>query len=149
VTAIRAARRGQCAGRAVLLSGYSQGAEVVIRAVGRLTPAERAKASVALFGNPSYQPGQPGDFPGASDAAGIRPAFTRGAAFTLPADVRSRTIDVCAPGDPVCGVDPNLKFLDRISWVIGHAKIHENAYASGRQGLTKRAAQFLWQHRAG
>jgi hypothetical protein len=149
VTAIRAARRGQCAGRTVLLSGYSQGAEVVIRAVGRLTPAERAKVSVALFGNPSYQPGQPGDFPGASDAAGIRPAFTRGAAFTLPADVRSRTIDVCAPGDPVCGVDPNLKFLDRISWVIGHAKIHENAYASGGQGLTKRAAQFLWQHRAG
>jgi hypothetical protein len=49
----------------------------------------------------------------------------------------------------VCGVDPNLKFLDRISWVIGHAKIHEIAYASGGQGLTKRAAQFLWQHRAG
>jgi hypothetical protein len=148
VRAIRATQQGSCGTRAVLLSGYSQGAEVVIQAVNRLSTAEKSRVSVALFGNPSYQPGQPGDFPGGSDAAGIRPTFTNGAAFTLPTDVRARTIDVCAPGDPVCGVDPKLTFFDRISWVIGHVKIHENAYSSGEQGLTKTAAKFLWQHRS-
>ena len=146
---IRRAQTGPCARRPVLLSGYSQGAEVVVRTVAALSAGERSSVVVALFGNPSYQPGRPGDFPGHTQAAGIRPTFEH-SAFTLPADVRARTLDVCAPGDPVCGVDPTLRsLLGRVSWVLHHVKIHENAYAFGTAGYAALAARFLWEHRPG
>jgi hypothetical protein len=90
----------------------------------------------------------PGDYPGHTLAAGIRPTFGAGAAFALPADVRRRTIDVCAPGDPVCGVDPKLTGLfARISWVLEHVKIHDEAYAFAGTRYALAAARFLWQHR--
>ena len=144
---IRHVQTGPCARRPVLLSGYSQGAEVVVRTVAAMSATERSSVVVALFGNPSYQPDLPGDFPGHTQAAGIRPTF-RHQAFTLPADVRARTLDVCAPGDPVCGVDPTLHtVLGRVSWVLGHVKIHENAYAFGPAGYAALAAKFLWAHR--
>jgi predicted small secreted protein len=150
VAAIRKSYGGGCAGRPVLLSGYSQGAEVVTRAVDALSATEQASVSVALFGNPSYAPGVTGDFPGHTLAAGIRPTFRAGAAFALPADVRRRTIDVCAPGDPVCGVDPAVTGLfARVAWVLKHVKIHEEAYAFGEGGYSLAAAKFLWRHRAG
>jgi hypothetical protein len=149
VGSIHASYRGGCDNRPVLLSGYSQGAEVVAQAVGRLSADEQASVSVALFGNPSYEPGAAGDFPGTSAAVGIRPTFRAGAAFALPADVRRRTIDVCAPGDPVCGVDPTARtLLGRVASVLEHIKIHEEAYAFGTDGFTRRAAQFLWDHRS-
>jgi len=144
---IRHVQTGPCARRPVLLSGYSQGAEVVVRTVAALSPVERSAVVVALFGNPSYEPGLRGDFPGRTSAAGIRPTF-RHQAFTLPPDVRARTLDVCAPGDPVCGVDPSLRtVLGRVSWVLEHVKIHENAYAFGTAAYAATAAKFLWEHR--
>jgi len=143
---IRQAQTGACGHRPVLLAGYSQGAEVVVRTVAALPAAARTSVAVALFGNPSYQPGLRGDYPGHTSAAGIRPTF-RHVAFTLPPDVRARTLDVCAPGDPVCGVDPSLRtVLGRVSWVLQHVKIHENAYAFG-VAYAALAAKFLWQHR--
>jgi hypothetical protein len=146
---IRQAQAGTCARRPILLSGYSQGAEVVVRTVATLSPDARSSVAVALFGNPSYEPGRRGDFPGHTDAAGIRPTFEH-AAFTLPADVRARTLDVCAPGDPVCGVDPTLHtLLGRLGWVLNHVKIHEEAYAFGAAGYAAVAARFLWSHRSG
>jgi hypothetical protein len=149
VTAIRASYGGGCAARPVLLSGYSQGAEVVVQAVASLSSSEQAGVSVALFGNPSYAPGLTGDFPGHSLAAGIRPTFRDGARYALPAEVRKRTIDICAPGDPVCGVDPTVTGLfARVAWVLKHAKIHEDAYAFGPEGYARTAAKFLWAHRA-
>ncbi len=147
--AIRESYRGGCEARPVLLSGYSQGAEVVVEAVDALTVREQASVSVALFGNPSYRPGVAGDYPGATAASGIRPAF-RNVAFQLPADVRRRTIDICAPGDPVCGVDPSrTSVIGKVEYVLAHAKIHVEAYAFGTEGYTETAAQFLWQHRTG
>ena len=149
VARIRAADRGSCRGRPVLLAGYSQGAEVVARAVSALRPAERRPVAVALFGNPSYQPGIAGDYPGHTRAAGVRPTF-RHTAYTLPPDVRTRTIDVCAPGDPVCGVDPSVRtFFGQVAWVLDHVKIHETAYAFGTAGYPEAAAKFLWAHRTG
>ena len=147
ITAIRASYRGGCAARPVLLSGYSQGAEVVIRAVDRLSGREQADVAVALFGNPSYEPDLPGDYPGGTEAAGIRPSF-KNFAYQLPADVRRRTIDICAPGDPVCGVDPSRTTLfGKVEYVLAHAKIHAEAYAFGTNGYAETAARFLWQHR--
>lgn len=149
VAGIRAATTGACATRPVLLSGYSQGAEVVVRAVSALSPDRRGHVAVALFGNPSYQPGLVGDYPGHTAAAGLRPTF-RHTAFTLPPDVRARTLDVCAPGDPVCGVDPALHtVLGRVAWVLHHVDVHEDAYAFGAAGYARTAAEFLWQHRFG
>jgi hypothetical protein len=149
VDAVRARSTGRCADRPVLLAGYSQGAEVVTRAVDRLTAPERARVTVALLGNPSYRPDAVGDFPARSDGSGIRPTFLNGQAFALPAAVRSRTIDVCAPGDPVCGVDPaKTNFFTRIKWVLDHVDIHGTAYAYGPEGYARIAARFLWQHRA-
>ena len=145
---IRRSRTGPCADRPVLLAGYSQGAEVVVRTVAALPVGERSSMAVALFGNPSYQPGLRGDFPGRTRAAGIRPTF-RHQAFTLPPDVRARTIDVCAPGDPVCGVDPSLRtLLGQVSWVLTHVRVHEDAYAFGAVGYAAVAARFLWEHRS-
>ena len=147
VAAIRQSYRGGCDTRPVLLSGYSQGAEVVIRAVNRLRPAQQQHVTVALFGNPSFQPGTIGDFPAGGAAQGIRPTFEH-VSFTLPPDVRRRTIDVCAPGDPVCGVDPAAStVLGRVASVLGHVRIHADAYAFGTAGYAATAAAFLWRHR--
>jgi hypothetical protein len=148
VTAIRHAYRGgRCAARPVLLAGYSQGAEVVIQAVNRLTAAEQAHVAVALFGNPSYLPDEPGDFPGHTGAAGVRPSL-HGKAFRLPAGVRQRTIDVCAPGDGVCGVAPGRRSaFGRLTYVLSHAEQHSRAYAFEHNGYVRHAARFLWAHR--
>lgn len=148
--AMRGAQRNGCANRPLLLSGYSQGAEVVIRTVGRLTVRERAHVTIALFGNPSHRPGTTREYPPGASGSGVRPTFLNGAAYTLPADVRPRSLDVCAPGDPVCGVDPNLSnIVSRVSWVLDHVHIHGNAYAFDSARYARTAAAFLWQHRTG
>ena len=145
--AIVTSEQGRCLGRPVLLAGYSQGSEVVIRAVNALDRQQRSGVAVALFGNPSYEPGQPGDYPGGTQALGIRPSF-RGVAYTLPADVRRRTLDICAPGDPVCGMDPaRTTIFGKLGYIIDNAKIHITAYAFGTAGYAEKAAAFLWQHR--
>jgi hypothetical protein len=145
--AITSSERGSCLGRPVLLAGYSQGAEVVILAVNALTPAQRTRVTVALFGNPSYEPGEVGDYPGTTRARGVRPAFT-GAGYSLPADVRARTLDICAAGDPVCGMSPAARTLsDKLGYLLRNADIHASAYAFGRADYAKLAAQFLWRHR--
>lgn len=148
VAAIRVSYRGGCNGRPVLLAGYSQGAEVVTRAVDRLTSLQQSGVTVALLGNPSHLPHLPGNYPASSAASGIRPAFESGA-YRLPPAVRMHTIDICAAGDPVCGVDPSLKtFFGKIDYVLSHAKIHGEAYAFGSQGYTRVGAQYLWRHRS-
>lgn len=147
--AVRKSLGGGCAARAILLAGYSQGAEVAVRTIDALGAAQQRQVSVALLGNPSYEPGRPGDYPGATKGKGLRPTFLNDAAYTLPADVRARTIDVCAPGDPVCGVDPALTSVaTRVVWVLAHITIHDHAYADDAGGLTATAARYLWMHRA-
>jgi len=147
VTAIRHSYDGGCAGRPVLVAGYSQGAEVVIRAVNRLTAAQQAHVAVALFGNPSYLPNLPGDFPGQERVAGVRPSLAK-QAFRLPAAVRSRTIDVCAPGDGVCGIDPRAgSAFSVLTFALTHVNAHDRAYAFEHNGYVRHAARFLWAHR--
>jgi hypothetical protein len=146
--AIRTSRRNGCGNRPVLLSGYSQGAEVVIRAVGQLSVGERRHVAVALFGNPSRRPGSAPQYPLGVAGGGVRPTFLNGSAYTLPADVRPRSLDICAPGDPVCAVDPHLPdVLSRVNWVLDHVQVHAYAFDSDRYAST--AAAFLWRHRSG
>ena len=147
VNQITAAEQGRCAGRPVLLAGYSQGAEVVIRAVNALAPSQRAGVVVALFGNPSYEPGQAGDYPGNVPGRGVRPSLT-GSGYSLPLDVRGRTIDICAPGDPVCGMSPAAHTdADKLAYLVGNANVHARAYAFDHPSYANRAAHYLWQHR--
>lgn len=147
LTAIRRSSARRCADRPVLLAGYSQGAEVVIRAVRRLTRTQQAHVSVVLFGNPSYLPNLPGDFPTGRRVIGVRPSLGQ-PAFRLPAAVRGRTMDVCAPGDGVCGIarrrgsEPGV-----LEYVLTHLDAHDRAYAFGHNGYVRHAARFLWAHR--
>jgi hypothetical protein len=147
LAAIHRSYAGGCPARPVLLAGYSQGAEVVIQAVRRLTSAEQAHVAVALFGNPSRLPGLPGDLPAGTRAAGVRPSLTQ-QAFRLPAAVRHRSLDICAPGDGVCAVGSRRASLfDRLAYVLAHGAQHSRAYAFGHNGYARRAARFLWAHR--
>jgi len=58
-----------------------------------------------------------------------------------------RTLDICAPGDPVCGMDPTrTTVLGKLAYVIDNAKIHVTAYAFGTGGYAARAAAFLWRY---
>ncbi|MDT4919847.1 MAG: hypothetical protein QOI15_749 [Pseudonocardiales bacterium] len=145
--AVRTSYGNGCPERSVLLAGYSQGAEVVIRSVNRLTPGQQEHVAVALFGNPSYVSGVAGDYPGGTGADGVRPSLLH-LAYQLPNEVRFRTIDVCAPGDGVCNVSPNrTSSVGKVSYVLSHTKEHTQAYAFTHPEYVAHAAQFLWDNR--
>ncbi|HET6876973.1 MAG TPA: cutinase family protein [Jatrophihabitans sp.] len=146
VSQIRHSYANDCPLRPVLLAGYSQGAEVVIRAVDRLSPLEQRSVTVALLGNPSYQPRRRGDFPGRSAAEGLRPTLGAGPPLLLPRPVLARTIDICAPGDPICNVPPSGgNLIGQMGAVLDHLDVHARAYQDGR--YPRAAARFLWRHR--
>jgi hypothetical protein len=143
--AIRRTYRLGCGSRPVLLAGFSQGAEVVAQAVRHLPARRQRSVTVALLGNPSYEPKLPGDYPRGATDAGIRPTFLGGSAVSLPSGVRTRTIDICAPGDPVCGVAPEPGgLLGELGYVLGTLSTHDSAYGPA---FAAQAARFLWRHR--
>lgn len=145
VAAIDRSRRHGCGARPVLLAGYSQGAEVVSRAVSALPAAQRRSITVALLGNPSFLPGLLGDRPADAADSGLRPTFL-GSGVELPKAVRGRTIDICVSGDPVCAVAHSIfGRLGEVPYVLRHLAVHDNAYARPR--IAALAARFLWRHR--
>ena len=145
VAAIRRTYRLGCGARPVLLAGFSQGAEVVAEAVRHLPTRRQRSVTVALLGNPSYEPGIPGDDPHGGTEAGVRPTFLSGSTVTLPSGVRRRTIDICAAGDPVCGVAHEVGgLLGEIAYVMRHLSVHDSAYGPA---YAAQAARFLWRHR--
>src|SRR6185437_5814144 len=79
---------GDCAQRTILLAGYSQGAEVVIRTVNQLPESVRNTLAIALLGDPSFTPNQQGSIDYNKAGQGIRPTFHMGR-YVLPADVLS------------------------------------------------------------
>lgn len=146
VAQIRASFASGCPLRPVLLAGYSQGAEVVIRAVDRLTPLEQRSVTVALLGNPSYEPRRRGDYPGHTAAQGVRPTLGAGPPVLLPRPVLTRTIDICAPGDPICSLATSGgNLITQVGAVLDHLDVHTNAYVQGT--FPRTAARFLWRHR--
>jgi hypothetical protein len=134
-----------CPQASILLAGYSQGAEVVIRAVDSLSAAARATISVALLGNPSYVVPQAGDLDLNTNLRyfGIRPSLT-GVKYTLRPDVLPRTIDVCAASDPICAYH-----LSEIPGLIDgrSSHYHYTSLTYGGATLTDVAAASLWSHR--
>jgi cutinase len=86
-----------CPETAVVIIGYSQGAQVARNTLSRLSPAARV-AAVALIADPTTT----------LDDGVVRIGAVgsdRGTlgAVSVPLRIRSRTIDICAPGDVFCG----------------------------------------------
>jgi uncharacterized protein YraI len=142
-----AASAAGCPDAPILLAGYSQGAEVVVRTVDALAQSVRNTISVALLGNPSFTPGVAGDLNLNSnpDLEGIRPSFLLSQRYTLKSDVIKRTIDICAASDPICAYHasevPGL--VDGQS-----AHYHYISLTYGGIPLAQYAAIILWGHRA-
>lgn len=135
-----------CANAPILLAGYSQGAEVVIRTVDALPAAARATVSVALLGDPSFVGGVKGDLDLSSAAyRGIRPSFTGGKRFALTSDVLGRTLDLCASSDGVCAYHLSL-----VPSLFDGRNAHFHYTSLSYQGLTLAAyaGDYLFAHRA-
>ncbi|MDD7965248.1 cutinase family protein [Actinomycetospora lemnae] len=101
-----AAQLAGCPGSRVMLFGYSQGAQVAGDVAARIgsgqearVPADRVVA-VGLFGDPARDPSVR-TVPDGVDGQGVLPAREGGFG-----SLASRTIQVCAPGDPVCSTAP-------------------------------------------
>ncbi len=134
-----------CGQASILLAGYSQGAEVVIRAVDSLSADVRSTIAVALLGNPSFVVPQPGDLDLNSKLRyfGVRPTLIR-KKYTLRSDVLARTIDICAASDPICAYH-----LSEIPGLIDGRSSHYHYTSLTYRGstLTGVAAASLWSHR--
>jgi len=134
-----------CTNAPILLAGYSQGAEVVIRSVDALPASIRATITVAMLGDPSFAPGVQGDlnFNG-TQYRGIRPSFSNGNRWVLTSDVLPRTLDVCAASDPICAYH-----LSEVPGLANGSSAHFHYTSLSYQGLTFTAyvGDYLWAHR--
>jgi hypothetical protein len=109
---------GRCPNTRMVLGGYSQGAGVIDLATTVMPPqAADHVAAVALFGNPtsalmSLMSG--------TNIPPIGPPYS------------SKTIDLCAPGDPACEDGANVN----ISAIFAHGSYVQS-------GMTSQAATFV------
>ncbi|MEJ2865690.1 heparin lyase I family protein [Actinomycetospora flava] len=101
-----AAQVAGCPSSRVMLFGYSQGAQVAGDVAARIgagreagVPADRILA-VGLFGDPARDPNVR-TVPGGVTGQGVLPARAGGFG-----SLAARTIQVCAPEDPVCATAP-------------------------------------------
>jgi len=84
-----------CPNTSIVVGGYSQGAAVTELSTSALPPAVGDRiAAVALFGSPSSE--------FSSMLAGGAQLPTVGPAF------RTKTIDLCIPGDPICSAGADM-----------------------------------------
>ena len=136
-----------CANAPILLAGYSQGAEVVIRTVNALPANVRATITVALLGDPSFSPGVTGDLDfNPSTYRGMRPSFSNGNRWELSTDVLvSRTLDICAASDPICAY--HLSVAASLAPPYHSAHYHYTALSYSGVTLTNYAGDYLWGHR--
>jgi cutinase len=91
-----------CPNTSVVVGGYSQGASVTELSTSALPPAVGDRvAAVALFGSPSSE--------FSSMLAGGAPLPTVSPGF------RTKTIDLCIPGDPICSAGTDM--MAHVSYV--------------------------------
>ncbi|MDT4941942.1 MAG: cutinase, partial [Pseudonocardiales bacterium] len=132
-------RANGCGQRPIMLAGYSQGAEVVIRAVNQLGAAARATLTIGLLGNPSFTPERRGDVDYNTAGQGIRPSMLQGR-HRLPLDVLPKTIDICAKGDPICAFRPAV-WTQQAAALIDGRSAH---YRYAGLGYAADVAKFIW-----
>ena len=134
-----------CAPQPILIAGYSQGAEVAIRAADSLPAAIRERTTVAVLGNPSFVDGSSQNINLNTERHnGVRPSLLFGQAYTPTPDLVSRVADICAASDPICSYQ-----LQNLVGLIKKSSAHYNYTSLTINGipLTTLAAQFLWNHR--
>ncbi|GAC1369722.1 MAG: hypothetical protein NVSMB39_1880 [Candidatus Saccharimonadales bacterium] len=124
-----------------LVAGYSQGAEVVDQAYGRLSYQERLHiSSVTLFGDPRFNPDQTlvdqGDF--SARYQGIDVAVLGDLKGTVPAGWEARVHSYCTLGDPICNFD--LRNLPACNLITGFITCAHGMYTD--RGYT--AAGAIW-----
>jgi cutinase len=91
-----------CPNTRIIVGGYSQGASVTQLSTFALAPAVADRiAAVALFGSPSSE--------FSSMLAGGAPLPT------VSPDFRTKTIDLCIPGDPICSAGADM--MAHVSYV--------------------------------
>ena len=91
-----------CPNTRIIVGGYSQGASVTQLSTSALAPAVADRiAAVALFGSPSSE--------FSSMLAGGAPLPT------VSPDFRTKTIDLCIPGDPICSAGADM--MAHVSYV--------------------------------
>ncbi|KAG9605076.1 A cutinase-like protein from cryptococcus Sp, partial [Aureobasidium melanogenum] len=93
--------------RCFILEGYSQGAAATVDAMPKLTgTAFNAVKGVFLIGNPHHRAGLACnvDSKGGSTTKNVNGLEVL--AGSIPTNWVSKTLDVCAYGDPVCDTDP-------------------------------------------
>jgi cutinase len=97
----------RCPDSYFVVAGYSQGADVVRRALPDLDSATRGRISrVQLFGDPNWRPNEPGiqesgDF-GATDTGIATKVSKLRRLPALPTDLGSRVQSWCHAADPIC-----------------------------------------------
>ena len=146
ISAYRAASTAVgCPGAPILLAGYSQGAEVVIRTVDALPLAVRNTITIALLGNPSFIPNLSQDFDLSSTAyRGVRPSLLLGQRYNLQSDVIGRTIDLCAASDPICAY--HISLVPAL-FTGTSAHLHYPTLTFSGLKLTDIAANYMWAHK--
>lgn len=106
-----------CPNTSVVVGGYSQGASVTELSMSALPPAVGDHiAAVALFGSPSSE--------FSSMLAGGAPLPTVGPGF------RTKTIDLCIPGDPICSAGADM--TAHVSYVPSGLANQAATFAAGK-----------------
>lgn len=144
-TALRqviASAKALCSSRAILLAGYSQGADVISAVVNGMNGTDASTVSVAMIGNPSFQPLLSQDYGSYNTGRrGIRLALRQIAYPIISPSVRSRTIDGCLKGDPICNF--YVPDLPGLSWPLNNSA----HYKYVRSGYADAVAHRLWAMR--
>ena len=106
-----------CPSTSIVVGGYSQGASVSELSTSALTPAVGDRiAAVALFGSPSSE--------FSSMLAGGAPLPTVSPGF------RTKTIDLCIPGDPICSAGADM--MAHVSYVPAGMANQAATFAAGK-----------------
>ncbi|MBB3675869.1 cutinase family protein [Modestobacter versicolor] len=126
----------------IILLGYSQGADVVARAVNQVPREWQDFIYVGQMGNPSFMPGRSQDY-GTFERIlwGVRPSFGL-TQYPLTARVTPRSVDACLDNDPICNYDP----FDLPGLANGRSA-HYNYINSGYAGYVGRTLWQLSRHR--
>jgi len=106
-----------CPNTSIVVGGYSQGASVTELSTSALPPAIGDRiAAVALFGSPSSE--------FSSMLAGGAPLPTVSPVF------RTKTIDLCIPGDPICSAGADM--MAHVSYVPAGMANQAATFAAGK-----------------
>jgi hypothetical protein len=124
---------------AIVLIGYSQGADVVARVANAFPAAWQDFIVIGQMGNPSFMPGRSQNFGNYERILwGVRPSFAQTTSYITSPHLVPRTIDACLDNDPICNYD----ILDLPGLANGRSA-HYNYIGSGYAAIV---GNTLWRY---